>query len=24
VGIYFADDIGKPTAHAVCLRYLFK
>jgi hypothetical protein len=24
VGIYFADDIGKPTSHAVCLRYLFK
>ena len=24
VGIYFADDIGKPTAHAVCLKYLLK
>ena len=24
VGIYFADDIGKTTAHAVCLRYLLK
>jgi hypothetical protein len=24
VGIYFADDIGRDTAHAVCLKYLLK
>ena len=22
VGVYFADDIGKPTAHAVCIKHI--
>lgn len=24
VGVYYADDIGKPTSHAVCLKHMFK